>query len=100
MREADKDLQEYHKLIELYRQELQGMKNKIENTNDEIMDTTHPLVEALYRNLEMGMISQREENSNFQEQLTELKKEKAVLSQMIVATSKRTEQLNEEVGHY
>ena len=46
-------------LIELFRQELHAMKNKIENTNDEIMDTTHPLVEALYRNLEMGMISQK-----------------------------------------
>jgi hypothetical protein len=71
------------------------MKNKIENINDEIMDTTNPLVEGLYRSLEMGMINQKEENNNFQEQLTELKKEKSVLSQMIVATSKRTEQLNE-----
>ena len=64
------------------------------------MDTTHPLVESLYRNLEMGMINQKEENNNFQDQLTELKKEKSILSQMIVATSKRSEQLNEEVGHY
>lgn len=54
------------------------------------MDTTHPLIEALYRNLEMGMINQKEENTNFQDQMTELKKEKSVLSQMIVATSKRT----------
>ena len=76
------------------------MKNKIENTNDEIMDTTHPLVESLYRSLELGMITQKEENNNFQDQLTELKKQKSILSQMIVATSKRTEQLNEEVGHY
>lgn len=29
MREADKDLQEYHKLIELFRQELEAMKCKI-----------------------------------------------------------------------
>ena len=64
------------------------------------MDTTHPLVESLYRNLEMGMINQKEENNNFQDQLTELKKEKSILSQMIVATNKRSEQLNEEVGHY
>ena len=41
------------------------------------------------------MVNQKEENSNFQEQLTELKKEKSVLNQMIVATSKRTEMLNE-----
>lgn len=54
------------------------------------MDTTHPLVESLYRNLEMGMINQKEENSNFQDQLTELKKEKSIISQMIVATSKRS----------
>ena len=100
MREADKDLQEYHKLVELFRQELQGMRNKIENTNDEVTDTTRPLIEALYRSLELGMVNQKEENSNFQEQLTELKKEKSILNQMIVATSKRTEMLNEDVGHY
>lgn len=33
-READKDLQEYHKLIELFRQELQAMRTKIENINE------------------------------------------------------------------
>jgi hypothetical protein len=40
------------------------------------------------------MVNQKEENTNFQEQLTDLKKEKSILNQMIVATSKRTEQLN------
>ena len=39
------------------------------------------------------MVNQREENANFQEQITELKKEKAVLSQMIVASERRNEQL-------
>lgn len=34
------------------------------------MDTTRPLVESLYRGLEMGMVNQKEENNNFQEQLT------------------------------
>ena len=33
-----------------------------------------PLIEALYRQLEMGMLNQKEENNNFQDQLTELKK--------------------------
>ena len=65
-READRDLQEYHKLIELFRQELNAMKTKIENINEEITETTTPLVESLYRNLELGMISQKEENGNFQ----------------------------------
>lgn len=59
MREADKDLQEYHKLVELFRQELESMKNKIGNTNDEILDTTRPLVESLYRSLELGMVNQK-----------------------------------------
>ena len=36
-READKDLQEYHKLIEMYRQELKSMKTKIENIDEEIV---------------------------------------------------------------
>jgi hypothetical protein len=65
-READKDLQEYHKLIELFRQELNAMKTKIDNINEEITTTTTPLVESLYRSLELGMINQKEENNNFQ----------------------------------
>lgn len=64
------------------------------------MDTTRPLVESLYRTLELSMVNQKEENTNFQDQLTELKKEKSILNQMIVATSKRSEQLNHEVGFY
>lgn len=39
------------------------------------------------------MINQKEENNHFQDQLTDLKKEKSVLSQMIVASHKRSEQL-------
>lgn len=35
------------------------MRNKIENNNDEIMDTTRPLVESLYRSLELGMVNQK-----------------------------------------
>ena len=90
MREADRDLQEYHKLIELFRQELTMMRNRIDNTNDEITNTTNPLIEALYRELERGMLNQKEENLSFQDQITQLKKEKSILNQMIVATSKRT----------
>ena len=51
MREAEKDLQSYHELIELFRQELDSMRSKIENINGEIHDTTRPLVESLYRSL-------------------------------------------------
>lgn len=76
------------------------MRTKIENINEQITETTTPLVESLYRSLELGMINQKEENNNFQEQLTDLKKEKSILSQMIVASMKRTEALHEEVGHY
>ena len=46
------------------------------------------------------MINQKEENNNFQDQLTELKKEKSIISQMIVATFKRSENLLGEVGAY
>lgn len=42
------------------------MKTKINNINEEITETTTPLVESLYRNFELGMISQKEENANFQ----------------------------------
>jgi|JI61114C2RNA_FD_contig_21_3251714_length_415_multi_14_in_0_out_0_2 hypothetical protein len=48
----------------------------------------------------MSTQAQREENLNFQNQLTELKKEKSILSQMISASLKRTEHLLGQVGSY
>ena len=63
-------MQEYHKLVELYRQDLESMKVKINNIDDEIVETMTPLVESLQRSLEVGIINQKEENNNFQDQLT------------------------------
>lgn len=100
MRQADKELQEYHKLIEQFRQELQLMKNRIENTHEEIFNTMNPSVEACSGEFEMSTQAQRDENLNFQNQLTELKKEKSILSQMISASHKRTEHLLSQVGSY
>ena len=45
-------------------------------------------MESLQRSLELGIVSQKEENNNFQDQLTELKKEKSILSQMISLAEK------------
>ena len=84
-------------MVELFRQDLESMRNKIENNNDEIMDTTRPLVESLYRSLELGIVNQKEENNNFQEQITDLKKEKSVLSQMIADTLKKTKEIRNDV---
>ena len=56
--------------MELYRQDLESMKVKINNIDDEIVETMTPLVESLQRSLEVGIINQKEENNNFQDQLT------------------------------
>ena len=52
--------------MELYRQDLESMKTKIGNINEEIIETMTPLVDSLHRSLEVGIISQKEENNNFQ----------------------------------
>ena len=57
-------------MVELYRQDLESMKVKINNIDDEIVETMTPLVESLQRSLEVGIINQKEENNNFQDQLT------------------------------
>lgn len=36
------------------------MKTKVENINDEILGTTNPLLESLYRSLELSMVNQKE----------------------------------------
>ena len=35
------------------------MKTKIDNINEEVVETTTPLVESLYRSLELGMTNQK-----------------------------------------
>lgn len=60
----------------------------------------NPSVDALNGEFEMSTDSQKEENLNFQNQLTELKKEKSIIGQMITASHKRTEFLLGQVGKY
>lgn len=64
------------------------------------MNTLNPSLEACNGELEMSMQGQLDENLNFQNQLTELKKEKAILGQMVTAGQKRTEHLLGQVGIY
>ncbi len=80
--------------------ELDVLKEKINNYNGGINDTIMPLLDSLSQDLSMGILNQKEENNSYQDQLTELKKEKCIMSQMIAATSKRSDMLLEEVGQY
>lgn len=40
--------------------DIESLGALINNTNDEIRSTTSPLIEALYRQVEMGMLNQKE----------------------------------------
>ena len=46
------------------------------------------------------MLNQKEENQHFQDQITDLRKEKSIMNQMIVATNGKTSALMNEVGNY
>lgn len=76
------------------------MKNRIENNHEQIMNTMNPSIDAMNGEFEMSTDSQKQENLNFQNQLTELKKEKSIIGQMISASQKRTEFLLSQVGRY
>ena len=40
--------------------DIQSLSALINNINEEISSTTSPLIEALYRHVEMGMLNQKE----------------------------------------
>lgn len=76
------------------------MKSRVENSHQEIINTMNPSIEAVDGEFQMSTDSQKEENINFQNQLSELKKEKSIIGQMISAGQKRTEFLLGQVGRY
>ncbi|CAD8148828.1 unnamed protein product [Paramecium octaurelia] len=93
-------LQNYKQDIDQLKQELHLMKQRITNNNEEIKNTTQPTLDAMLRDLRQAINTQKDENSKLQSQLTELKKEKSQIQQLILAATQKMVALEQQVGNY
>ncbi|CAD8089229.1 unnamed protein product [Paramecium sonneborni] len=93
-------LQNYKQDIDQLKQELHIMKQRITNNNEEIKNTTQPTLDAMLRDLRQAINIQKDENSKLQSQLTELKKEKSQIQQLILAATQKMVALEQQVGNY
>eukprot|EP00825_Cyclidium_porcatum_P050524 TRINITY_DN9039_c0_g1_i2.p1 TRINITY_DN9039_c0_g1~~TRINITY_DN9039_c0_g1_i2.p1 ORF type:complete len:146 (-),score=37.77 TRINITY_DN9039_c0_g1_i2:34-471(-) len=93
-------LSQYKKEYENLKQYLAAMKQKIELNNEEASNTSRPTINAMLKNLKLAIASQKEENAKIQSQITELKKEKSQIQQLIISCVQKLAQLEEQVGQY
>ncbi|CAD8151565.1 unnamed protein product [Paramecium octaurelia] len=93
-------LQSYKHEIDQLKQELHLMKQRITNNNEEIKNTTQPTLDAMLRDLRQAINTQKDENSKLQSQITELKKEKSQIQQLILAATQKVAELEHQVGNY
>ncbi|KAM3137404.1 hypothetical protein pb186bvf_010584 [Paramecium bursaria] len=93
-------LQAYKQEIDQLKQELHLMKQRITNNNEEIKNTTQPTLDAMLRDLRQAINTQKDENSKLQSQITELKKEKSQIQQLIIAATQKLAELEHQVGNY
>lgn len=100
MDSSTKELLQYKKDVENLKQELTLMKQRIQNNNEEIKNTTTPSIDALLRDLKLAISAQKDENAKLQAQITELKKEKSQIQQLIIVCVQKVAQLEEQVGSY
>eukprot|EP01017_Pseudomicrothorax_dubius_P014393 TRINITY_DN1679_c0_g1_i1.p1 TRINITY_DN1679_c0_g1~~TRINITY_DN1679_c0_g1_i1.p1 ORF type:complete len:145 (+),score=35.71 TRINITY_DN1679_c0_g1_i1:27-437(+) len=86
--------------MESLRQEQNLMKQRILNNNDETANTTLPQIDSTFRDLKMAISTQKDENTKLQSQITELKKEKSQLQQLIITCTQKVQMLEEQIGNY
>jgi chromosome segregation ATPase len=91
-------LREYKKEIECLRQDVAMLDNNLQTLNDENIKVINPLIVGNFDQLQGQIAMQKNENEHLQRQLTELKKEKALMQQHIMLASQKIAMLEEQVG--
>ena len=96
--EAQGQLREYKKEIEMLRQEIGLMENHLTTQNDENVKIINPFIMSNFDDLSDQINRQRNENENMQRQIVELKKDKSLIQQSIMHASQKIAQLEDAVG--
>ena len=74
------------------------MENHLSTQNDENVKVINPYIMANFEDLQDSITKQQKENENMQRQIIELKKEKSLMQQSIMASAQKIAQLEDMVG--
>jgi predicted nucleic acid-binding Zn-ribbon protein len=91
-------LRDFKKTVTATAAEVAGMEAKIELLINDTPKSFFPQIEEIFRDLKNEMVSQKVHNENLQKQITDLKKERSVIAQHVVASNTKVSILNEKVG--
>ena len=79
---------------------LKTSSGKVGQENDETDRKLKPMFDELLKNLCVQISLQKQENGKLLQKVSELKREKNNLQQMIIACAKKCAQMEEELGKY
>ena len=91
-------VREVKKITAVAGTEIMGMEAKIDLITNDTPRSFFPQIEEIFKDLRSEVTVQRNQNESLQKQITELKKEKSLLSQHIVVNNSKVSILNEKVG--
>ena len=82
----------------MLRQEIGLMENHLSTQNDENVKVINPYIMANFEDLQDSINKQKKENELMTRQIIELKKEKSLMQQSILASGQKIAQLEDMVG--
>ncbi|CAG9325907.1 unnamed protein product [Blepharisma stoltei] len=80
------------------RAELRSMDSSIKLSADDTSALTSTKIDELMADLQRAIQSQLDQNTHFNMQITELKKDKSILQQRIIKSRNRSQTLEQDVG--
>ena len=92
-------LRDYKKEIEMLRQEIGLMENHLSTQNDENVKVINPYVMQNFDDLQTAIRKQQTENEHALRQINELKREKSIIQQSIMASGQKIAALEDLVGN-
>lgn len=96
--EMQTSLRDFKKNVTSTAAEVAGMEAKIELLINDTPKSFFPQIEEIFRDLKNEISNQKLQNENLQKQITDLKKERSVIAQHVVASNTKVSILNEKVG--
>ena len=100
LKEITEDLAQLKNSKEGIENALKSSSSKVGLENDETLRKLKPLFDELLKNLCVQISLQKQENGKLLCKVSELKREKNNLQQMIIMCAKKCAQMEEELGKY
>ena len=100
LKEITEDLANLKDSKEKIEEALKSSSNKVGFENDDTVRKLKPMFDELLKNLCVQISLQKQENGKLLQKVSELKREKNNLQQMIIMCAKKCAQMEEELGKY